>query len=425
MASGTYAYRWLLDRGLSPAAAAGIVGNLMAESGMDTRASGDGGTSLGIAQWHAGRKDALLSFARARGQSAYDIDTQLEYLWHELSTSYSSVLRNLRNAGSQREATAIFLRQFEKPADQSDAVVAHRDSLFDPRGGGGGGGGGGSGKRTYGTYGYVQDFLDKHPEIAELIEKAQKQGWLPERLEGEIKATSWWRKRTEDQRRWSLLVAESPAEANKEVAEKRRQLVAAFRSSGVAFTAKEMDALAMRAAVNAWDADEMMLAAARHFDLPKGGQAMSGSASQAANTIDQLAWEYGVRVDRQTRQRWIRRAISGQVDPATIEDRLREQAKQLYAPVADQLNTQTVRDLLAPYMSIAADQLGIPVEQMKASDPKWTQALTGGAKGAMTADEWTRLIRTDARYGWDKSSTARGEAAQLTTALARMFGSGF
>lgn len=67
-----YAYDYLQRRyNLTPVQAAGVVGNLMQESSMNTGArnrgdGSDGSDSIGIGQWNGGRAKALRAFAADR-----------------------------------------------------------------------------------------------------------------------------------------------------------------------------------------------------------------------------------------------------------------------------------------------------------------------------------------------------------------------
>ena len=84
----------------------------------------------GLAQWtYYSRKQGLIDYAREKGSSIGDLLTQLEYLWKELTEGYKGVLDKLRNATSIREASDAVLKQFERPADQSDRACAYRASL--------------------------------------------------------------------------------------------------------------------------------------------------------------------------------------------------------------------------------------------------------------------------------------------------------
>jgi hypothetical protein len=62
-------YSYLLQRGVSPASAAGILSNIQHESGFNSAAIGDGGTSGGLFQHHAGRWNNLKGYAASTGRS--------------------------------------------------------------------------------------------------------------------------------------------------------------------------------------------------------------------------------------------------------------------------------------------------------------------------------------------------------------------
>ena len=51
---------------------------------------------------------------------------QLDFIWWELTNGYKSVLKSLQNATNIYDAAGIVLRQYERPADQSEAVQKAR-----------------------------------------------------------------------------------------------------------------------------------------------------------------------------------------------------------------------------------------------------------------------------------------------------------
>ena len=59
---------------------------------------------------------------------------------------------------------------------------------------------------------------------------------------------------------------------------------------------------------------------------------------------------------------------------------------------------------------------------MQTFDPKWMKPLTGGKDGRMDMDEWTTHLRTHKKYGWDTTSTAREEAANMALEIGRLMG---
>lgn len=109
------AMRFFLEKGWSREQAAGIVGNLLQETGtLDPTQSHDGGTGIGIAGWRLERRKALEGFAAARGKAANDFQTQLEFVDHELRTSEGTVGERLRQAKTAGQAAEAFI-SFERP----------------------------------------------------------------------------------------------------------------------------------------------------------------------------------------------------------------------------------------------------------------------------------------------------------------------
>ena len=110
------ALEFFQSKGLNAFQAAGIVGNLIHESGLNTTIKGDGGKAFGIAQWHPDRQKGLKELAKSRGTDISDFDTQLEYVWKELNSSEKSALDKLLKSKNTKEATMAFM-SFERPGN--------------------------------------------------------------------------------------------------------------------------------------------------------------------------------------------------------------------------------------------------------------------------------------------------------------------
>ena len=135
----------LTAAGMTSAGAAGLLGNLDAESGLNPQnlqnsyekklgftdaeytAAVDCGAytgfvndcaGYGLAQWtHPSRKAALLDFAWAQSASIGDLGMQVGYLLKELQSLFPALWRRLKTTASVREASNCVLLQFERPAD--------------------------------------------------------------------------------------------------------------------------------------------------------------------------------------------------------------------------------------------------------------------------------------------------------------------
>lgn len=116
---------FLLSKGLNAAAACGIAANIAGESGFNTAAIGDYGTSFGICQWHDDRGTRMKQFVGSDWKN--NLTGQLNFLWSELQGGYSSAvlapISSVPNTlAGALEAVSIFVYNFEKPQDKKGAV---------------------------------------------------------------------------------------------------------------------------------------------------------------------------------------------------------------------------------------------------------------------------------------------------------------
>jgi hypothetical protein len=146
---------FLMEKINNPYGVAGLMGNLKAESGLNpknlqnscekrlgmsdeeyVKAVDDGSyknfvndsCGMGLAQWtSSGRKKALYEYKG--NKSIGDLTMQLNFLYHELGSSYKSVLSALKTAKSVKEASDVVLTKYERPRDQSEGTKKYRASL--------------------------------------------------------------------------------------------------------------------------------------------------------------------------------------------------------------------------------------------------------------------------------------------------------
>src|SRR6478609_3804483 len=111
------AYDYFISQGYSPEASAGIVGNLVYESGLNTSAEGDigykGGNSYGAAQWRGQR---LQNLKKRYGDKWTDFNNQLDFVRHELETTHSKAGNLLKGTVDVHKAGEIFSDFYEIPA---------------------------------------------------------------------------------------------------------------------------------------------------------------------------------------------------------------------------------------------------------------------------------------------------------------------
>lgn len=122
---------FLKNKGCTDQAAAGIMGNLKQESGMNPSViqGGGRGPAAGICQWEnyntkSGRWKSMADYAASKGKDWTDLQSQLEYLWKELEGADSTTkyildknyggLNGLMSCNDINRACDIFEKAFER-----------------------------------------------------------------------------------------------------------------------------------------------------------------------------------------------------------------------------------------------------------------------------------------------------------------------
>lgn len=154
MSTAQIIWNKLINAGMTKQGAAGLIGNLYAESNLNPMnvqnsyekslgytdetytAAVDSGkytnfvrdeAGYGLAQWTFwNRKQALLNFAKSKNSSIGDLTMQLDFLLQELKSDYSAVWTCLCSTSSVKTASDIVITQFERPADTSESAKNKR-----------------------------------------------------------------------------------------------------------------------------------------------------------------------------------------------------------------------------------------------------------------------------------------------------------
>lgn len=113
-------WNFFSDKGMTPQAISGIMGNLQLESGLDPTATASNG-AFGIGQWLGGRKTNLQNYAKKNGLSADSLEAQLNFMWHELNGGDSTTTSKLKKYGG--------VSGLSKMTSVSGAAKAFEDSF--------------------------------------------------------------------------------------------------------------------------------------------------------------------------------------------------------------------------------------------------------------------------------------------------------
>lgn len=110
-------YQYLIDQyHLTPAQAAGIVGNMQVESSLDTGAFNSAEGAYGLCQWEGDRLTKLQQFA---GSKVGDWKTQVDFMMTEMKGGESTAYTQLTSATTASGAAAAFDQYYERSAGTS------------------------------------------------------------------------------------------------------------------------------------------------------------------------------------------------------------------------------------------------------------------------------------------------------------------
>ncbi len=112
------AFTFFVGKGLTNFQAAGIVGNLDQESGVNPSSVQSGGPGRGIAQWSVGGRwdssagDNATAYAAQQNESVHSLNLQLEFIWYEL-TVHGYGFAQLKATTNVTDATIAFMAKYE------------------------------------------------------------------------------------------------------------------------------------------------------------------------------------------------------------------------------------------------------------------------------------------------------------------------
>lgn len=114
------AYSFFVEKGLQPYQAAALIGNFMQESNLKSDITNSIG-AFGIAQWLGSRKTGLHNYAKKKGTSASNLNTQLEWVWQEFNTTEKRAFQKLQSSKDLAGATLAVRKYYERPGKHEAA----------------------------------------------------------------------------------------------------------------------------------------------------------------------------------------------------------------------------------------------------------------------------------------------------------------
>lgn len=118
--------------------------------------------------------------------------------------------------------------------------------------------------------------------------------------------------------------------------------------------------------------------------------------------------------------------LTGGITREDFQRQQREIAKKRYPHLADLIDQGvSLESLAGNFKNTAAQLLEVDPNTLDMSGADYEVAINFGEEGkkrVMSTGEWDRLLRTDSKYGWEKTNNAKQEARGLAANLVQAFG---
>jgi hypothetical protein len=446
---------FLRSKGLSDNQIAGVLGNLQEESGLSPTAYNGREGAIGIAQWEKGRRIALQNYAAAHGGKETDLNMQLGYLWHELTSSESGALAALKGAGSASEAAAAWDANFERSDGTTrGARIQYAQGFLQnglkagpmpnvPSGGGGGGSSAGAAGGESAVPAMTADdymgvdglgkLLKSIPELSTLVDQAVSGNWSTQKFQNAVEESKWYKTHSNTARSIIAQQMNDPASYKQTLYKTQQTVQKLAQQLGIPLGDGRLQNIASYALLSGHDSDQQWLTDQLFYGrdwrkITDIGQ-LNGGMANTAQQLQQLASSYGFQWTAPQIASYAQKILDGQTTIDTYKGDLVQWAKSAFPSLAKSLDAgQTVLDAAAPYMQSMSQLLEVDPSQLSLFTPAIRKALQGTQdpktqeRTAVPLWQFEDQVRQDPR--WQYTQNAKDTVSSALVQLGATFGFG-
>lgn len=267
-------------------------------------------------------------------------------------------------------------------------------------------------------------FMDV-PEIRDKLIGLARQGVTnPDIAKRAISQTAWYQNTSSTARMWHIQEESDPASARADVAQQAGVLGTMASKLGLDVDPARLSDIAETSLRYGWTNQQIQSALAAEFKYDPDNK----KQSTVVQAIKERANKYYVPLGDSTIENWAKGMMQGTYTEEEYTQYLKDTAKSLMPQLSAAIDAgHTVEEYADPYRQVAARYLEVPPESVDFNDPKWRTALDQqdpktGLHSVMTLTEWTRKIKTDPNYGYDKTQQGIQDGSQVATSLLKNFG---
>lgn len=270
-------------------------------------------------------------------------------------------------------------------------------------------------------YGYLGWFVD-HPEVGPVLVQGAKEGWGPERLQGALGRTRWWKTNSESARQWEALLASDIATAKRRINETGLSIRTEARKLGVPIGQNRLFQITVTALKQGWNEAEINLALASEMRWnPKKSE--TGEVGRMMQGIRELAHDYMVPVTRKQEWQWVRRIVSGMGSPEAAQAQFQKLAKARFPHLAEEIDAGiTPAQYFQPYQNALAQVMETSPAEIDLMSSRWRPITSTKDRDTnkirpMTISEAESYARSkpewlDTQNAWESGTQAVGAMMQ-------------
>lgn len=263
------------------------------------------------------------------------------------------------------------------------------------------------------NYGYAAMYL-RDKEIGPILRQAAKEGWDPDKLQGALTPTKWWKQHSEANVEWDYLNQAHPADAQQKLAGEVARIGNVAQQAGLKLTPLQIHDLGVLSLRSKWNDAQLNSAMHYHAQLdPNKVGADYGTYTSLAATNPEIKnllaqattnnWTQAQFVQAVQGTNWFKSTSDSQrnaqialaSDPASVaastastRDTMKQKANAYMVPLSDAALGQWVTRI--QHGDVAADAFDSYLkEQAKSLFPGMTHAIDSG----VTVDQYVEPYR--------------------------------
>jgi hypothetical protein len=285
-------------------------------------------------------------------------------------------------------------------------------------------------------YGFVGLLAKAIPELSEILLRATREQWTPDRFVQTVADSKWYKSTPAAQREWITKQITDPASAEEEIRNGSMELQAELSAMGAGGLGPDPTTwlreryVEMRVSGMADDpAARKAWLWQRYLNDPNAGSGLNtgGQHAKLVREAFQMAHDYGYQSGDLTGEvlRWVNGVMTsgGTADIGGWQSHMVNYATAMYAPYKDEIRGgRSVADIAKPVMDRVAQLLEVNPMNVNVNDPLVRKAMTEwNPEGrAYSLREIEDATRRDAR--WKTTDNAKQGAVQMMEEIGTKMG---